>query len=77
VPTHPWRALSQLLSKLLSPGGHTDRLPNLLAEQLFSMDNETLIKAEGSFNFRAMRDHRRSRFECSQIFPGQRFICMI
>jgi hypothetical protein len=57
------------LSKLLSPCGHTDQLPNLLAEQLFSMANEALIKAEGSFNLREPRSSSRLVSSAAESFP--------
>jgi hypothetical protein len=54
------RALRQLLNKLLSLPRHSDQLPNVLVEQLFSVLNETLIKPERTLNFQAERRSRSS-----------------
>jgi hypothetical protein len=44
----------QLLHKMLSPIGHSQKVPNLLMELQFLVTNEALMEPESGLNFSAM-----------------------
>jgi hypothetical protein len=45
----------QLLHKMLSPIGHSQKVPNLLMELQFPVTNEVLMEPESGLNFQAFR----------------------
>src|SRR6266851_9148573 len=61
VPAPSMAGVRQLSPKMLSPIGHSDRVPNLLMELGFRMLTDALIKPEWSLN-RPRRGVSKGRF---------------